>query len=156
MGSGKSLGKVVDVVVDAGSVVGVVVDAGSVLDVVDAGSVLDVGARVDEAGESDSVSLLLLPHAPVRRPSNKIPMINCALPRAGCSCIVAELYLAGWGDKRAIGTEMSRSRVRMVAICRPGCTAGLGSESRSPRVSLARSRSSQVSASPQSAAPPPG
>ena len=132
MGSGKSLGKVVDVVVDAGSVVGVVVDAGSVL---------DVGARVDVTGESDSVSLLLLPHAPVRRPSNKMPMINCALPRAGCNCIVAELYLAGWGDKRAIGTEMSRSRVRMVAICRPGCTAGLGSESRSPRVSLARSRS---------------
>ena len=120
------------------------------------GSVLEVGATEDEAGELKLVSLLLLSYAKARRTIDTMPIASCVPVRVSPGRIVPGLYRAGWGDKSAIGAEMSRSRVRRVAIRRPGCMAVLGSESMSPRVSLARSRSSPVSASPHSAASPPG
>ncbi len=54
----------------------------------------------------------------------------------------------------AIAVEMSRSRVRSVAIRRSAWTAGFGRPRRSPRISAVSSRSSLVRASPQSEAGP--
>ena len=55
----------------------------------------------------------------------------------------------GWGDIRAIGTPIPSSRVRSVAIRRPGCTASLIRPSRSPSSAAAVSRSAHSRASPQ-------
>ena len=94
---------VVGVVANAGSVV---TETGSV--VTETGSVLEVGATEDEAGELKLVSLLLLSYAKARRTIDTMPIASCVPVRVSPGRIVPGLYRAGWGDKSAIGAEMSR------------------------------------------------